>query len=109
MSKYIDRGIMKWAPFEALSGQYEYIEELLIGKLKKAKPILSEDEFEVMNRNLIEAFENNIEISLKYYKNGFFYTTYGYIKKVDYIYKQIILSTKESFFASDIISIELIS
>lgn len=47
---YKDRGIIKWAPFDALVGFNDLIKEMLNNKNKIEKPILNEDRLEKMDR-----------------------------------------------------------
>ena len=49
MSEYKDRGIMKWAPFDALNGHTAIIEEMIFNLNKKQKRIISTDDFDEFN------------------------------------------------------------
>ena len=57
-SAYIDRGIIKWAAFDALSGYHSMLKEMQHRLGKKAKPILSDDEYELLNLNLQKPMNN---------------------------------------------------
>ncbi|MDT8336539.1 MAG: YolD-like family protein [Candidatus Izemoplasmatales bacterium] len=106
---YIDRGIIKWAAFDALNGYHSMLKEMQHRLGKKAKPILSDDDYEILNRNIQEAIINKKEIELKYYNDGYIKVTYGMVKKLDYVSKTIILSTLEKIPAEDIICVETLS
>ena len=95
MSEYKDRGIMKWAPFDALEGHGTMLEEMIYSINKKAKVDLSEDEYEELNKTIKEAIEKNKEVSITYYNDGYTYDTFGHIKKIDEINKILILDTEE--------------
>ena len=82
---YKDRGIIKWAPFDALVGFNQEIAKMLYNKYKTDKPILLEDKLEDMNNILLEAYEKNEEVSIIYYEDGYQKTIYGKIKLIDKI------------------------
>ena len=104
-SIYVDRGIIKWSAFDALNGYNQMLKELRQRLGKKPKPILSDDDFETLNRRLEEAAINKYEIELIYYENGYLKNTYGKIKKLDYNNKLLILTTLEKISALDVLSI----
>ena len=95
MHKYVDRGIIKWAPFDALVGFSSVINELKYKLGKKDKPLLSVDQYEELNQKLNFAFHHQLEIEIEYYHDGYLKVTYGTIKRLDFIYKQVILSSYE--------------
>jgi hypothetical protein len=104
----MDRGIIKWAAFDALSGYHSMLKEMQHRLGKKAKPILSDDEYELLNRNLQVAMNNHKEVELQYYSDGYIKTTYGQIKKLDFINKTVILTTYEKISADDVVNLVLI-
>jgi len=105
---YIDRGIIKWAAFDALNGYHSMLKEMQHRLGKKEKPLLSEDDYDTINRNIQEAITEQKEIELKYYSDGYIKTTYGLVKKLDFVSKSVILMTKEQIFAEDIVAIEVL-
>lgn len=108
LSAYQDRGIIKWAAFDALNGFNSMLKEMKHRLGKIDKPTLSEDDFEVLNRTLQEAIVEHLEISITYYENGYSKMTFGHIKKLDYDNKAIVLSTREHISAFDILQIEIL-
>jgi hypothetical protein len=104
-SRYVDRGIIKWAPFDALVGYHSLLEEMKHRLGKKDKPILSDDDFEELNRKLILALKETKEIEIRYFQDGYIHSTFGTIKKVDYTKKQLVLTTCETLAAADIVEI----
>lgn len=82
MDKF-DRGLLKWMPFDALSGFKGAIKELKNKRLKKDKPILSDDQFEQLNYHAAIALHYEQSITLYYYRDGFMYTVSGRIEKVE--------------------------
>src|SRR5690554_5517556 len=105
---YKDRGIIKWAPFDALAGLNEMVNNLINKKGKKDKPILSEDKLSELDLILKEAINNNNEIMIDYYLDGYIKTTYGLIKRIDEIEKLIQLDTNEKLSVNDIVDMELL-
>lgn len=86
---YKDRGIIKWLPFDALTGFRESINKLTKSRSKKVIPILSDDQILDLNYKIDEALSLNKEINLMYYENGFYKEVSGLITKVD-LYERII-------------------
>ena len=108
MSNYHDRGIIKWSPFDALNGRDEVLEKLLYEVYKTQKSILSEDEIEELNKTLKKAVDQDKQIVVEYYLDGYTYQTFGKIKKVDSINKKITLDTLETFNVDDILEIKIV-
>ncbi|MBU1144486.1 MAG: YolD-like family protein [Firmicutes bacterium] len=102
---YVDRGIVKWNAFDALTGYHSMLEEMKYRLGKKEKPSLSDDALDELNMKLQSALMQNEEIELRYFHDGYIRFTFGKIKKVDYTSKEIVLSTLERFRAEDIIDI----
>ena len=108
MSNYHDRGIIKWSPFDALSGRDEVLQKLLYELYKTQRATLSEDETQELNEKLQEAYQNNKQIAVEYYYDGYTYQTFGKIKKIDTIKKTITLDTLECFGVDDILEIKIV-
>ena len=108
MSNYHDRGILKWAPFDALTGQQSVLEELIYNINKKEKTSLSDDETDEMNAIFNEAHENKKIVTIDYYSDGYTLTTFGKIKMVDSVKNTLILDTEEEISISDILQIHIV-
>ncbi|MCF7932899.1 MAG: YolD-like family protein [Acholeplasmataceae bacterium] len=104
---YVDRGIIKWNPFDALAGYGTMLEEMRRRRGKRDQPILSEDALAQMNIVLSDAFQQQRTVHVSYFKNGYVLNTYGTIIKIDWIRKTITLSTAERIIADDITAIDL--
>lgn len=100
---YVDRGIIKWAPFDALVGYHSMLQELKHRLGRQERPILSDDQTEIMDRFLHIALETHAEIEIEYYRDGYIKITFGKIKRIDSIHRIIVLSTLEKVKADDII------
>ena len=84
-----DRGIIKWLPFDALTGYKNAILKLKERREKISEPVLSPDQIEVLNNTLNSALTNKKNVTVYYFKKGLIYYLVGQIKKVDYPYKRI--------------------
>jgi len=107
-STYIDRGIIKWAAFDALNGYHTMLKEMQYRLGKKSRPILSDDDYEILNQNIKTAITFEKEVEVQYYQNGYILSTYGKIKKLDFVNKTVILSTYERIPADDIVQLDII-
>lgn len=101
-----DRGIIKWLPFDALTGYKSAIYKLKERRNKINKPQLSYDQIEDLNRKLNDIVETKKEVTMYYFLNGNIYYLVGIINKVDYVYKKIKIGNKwlESNQILDIVS-----
>lgn|SRR5690554_2861185 len=80
---YVDRGFIKWQPFDALNTFREKIDELYQNKQKVSKPLLSSDQLTDLNYAISEAIYLDKEVEITYYEAGLIYKVYGYIEKID--------------------------
>ncbi len=65
----MSRGAIKYQPFKALEGHTDALKEKEELRKKVDKPILSEDDFERINNNLVEIINENLEGTFYIYKN----------------------------------------
>ncbi len=102
----IDRGLIKWLPFDALSGYKEAISALKDRRSKNQKPILSVDQLESLNYDLSVATQLRKNITLYYYLGGKIYYFTGFVSEVDLLNKQIKLGNNW-LKAQNILNIEI--
>lgn len=102
-----DRGIIKWQPFESLTQNKGVIDSILYEKSKIKKPILSLEQQQEIEEKLIEAFYEQIEITLKIYKNGYITSITAFILEINTTYKKITLENKDKILFNQIIEIIL--
>ena len=95
----LDRGIIKWQPFESLASSNETINKILKEKNKVEKPILFEEQLVSISNSLMDALESDYPIKIKYYKSGNILFEKGKIKLIDTNYKKIILNNKTIYFS----------
>lgn len=85
----------KWQPFDALSGYREKLDEVNYEKEKKQRPVLSAEYFEELNLKLQQAILDQTEVCIKYYQDGYIYSIYGIISKVDPVYKTLTVNNQK--------------
>lgn len=92
---YRDRKMMKWIPFNALMEQSDYLSDLLRGKTKISKPVLSPDQEDELNYNLESAYIFQQEVCVKYFEDGDIKEADGIITKIDSFQKCIYVANVE--------------
>lgn len=75
------RGMVKWTPFAALTSQFDGIREIIKEKNKVARPILTDEEKELIENMLVCSLLSEEEIMITYYEDG--YLLSGYMTVVD--------------------------
>ena len=103
----IDRGIIKWQPFNSVAPSKETINRLTKERQKINKPILSEEQLENIQNNLLEAYNNGIKTRIEYFKNGIIFKAYQFIKQIDFDHSQIILADNIRIYFNQIIKITI--
>ena len=78
-----DRGYKKWAPFSSVINGKILINELLKDKSKINKPTLSEDQIEILNEKIFEAYTNHLKVKLSIFKNMNIIEIIGYINNIN--------------------------
>jgi hypothetical protein len=100
-----NRGMIKWAPFSAVTPGNSMVNDVLAKKNKVEMPILSDDQINEINNKITTAFRNKDVIKVKYYKAGKFYEKQGIITEIDTNNAKIVLNNDFSVFFSQIIKI----
>lgn len=98
-----DRGMMKWAPYRSLVEQSEFLNQMRYEKNKKARPTLTEDRMEEINR-VLQNYQGEI-VGITYYSDGYTYLIKTKIKRIDIENRQLILQQGKLKFR-DIVKIE---
>ncbi|EJQ86863.1 hypothetical protein IGW_05338 [Bacillus cereus ISP3191] len=75
------RGMIKWAPFVALTPQFDGIREIIKEQNKVTRPILTAEEKERIENILLCSLLSEEEILITYYEDG--YLLSGYMTVVD--------------------------
>ena len=105
---YKDRGIIKWAPFDALNGFHEMIAAYKYEKGKMARPVLLEDKLNDLDNLLKEVILESLEIEVHYFMDGYIKHMYGYIKKIDRNNRYFILDSGYRINLEDVVDIKRI-
>lgn len=100
-----DRGAIKWTPFNSIVNQRQMIDNLIKEKNKITKPKLSQEQIEKNEQLLIEAFYEQIQVNIDYFKEGFILSTCSEISSIDYTFKKIYLKNNKSLLFSQIIKV----
>lgn len=94
----IDRGIIKWRPFDSCYSSEEVIRDINKEKLKIKMPILSEDQLNLIEEKIIDAFNLKTNINLEYFYDGMIKYEYGKIQNIYKNEKKIYLNHKSIYF-----------
>jgi hypothetical protein len=83
-----DRGKKKWQSF-FMPEKIKMLKELWMDDRKTPRPHLDETKIEEMEQLLIESMKTQILLEITTWKNGFFTSNLGCIKKIDPLNKKI--------------------
>ncbi len=95
----------KWMPFNAVCDGTTLVDEIIFEKSKIEKPILSEDQLTIIQEKVLDSFNTQEIIKIKYFKNNRIYETNSIIKKIDNINKIIELKNEKKLYFSQILNI----
>ena len=94
----IDRGLIKWQPFNSCVIQKEIIKEINEERNKKTFPLLSEDQLNIIGEKIKDAYVLQTAVNIEYYKNGQILIINGKINTINFQEKKIYLNNKYIFF-----------
>lgn len=77
------RGNVKWQPFATMPEQYQRLEQYMLDQNKVERPLLSDDQLNHLNEQLIDKMFNNPYIELRFFEDGYIKEISGYVHKVD--------------------------
>jgi hypothetical protein len=100
-----NRENIKWAPFNSVINGNQVLNELANNKNKITKPILSEEQIEVLEHKIIDSYTESSEITISYFKNNYINEVNGIITKLDPINKKIVINNKIILYFNNIINI----
>ncbi|TVP85684.1 MAG: hypothetical protein EA375_03720 [Acholeplasmataceae bacterium] len=104
---YVDRGMVKWQPFDSLVGYRSMLGELKQTLGQKQKASLCDDAFDMLEYNLQQALAEGLEIEVHYHQSGYTRVTSGTIRRIDPLFKTMVLSTGERIKADDVLALML--
>ncbi|TBX39648.1 YolD-like family protein [Bacillus thuringiensis] len=77
------RGMVKWAPFAALTPQFDGLREIIREQHKVTRPILTTEEKERIENMLLCSLVSEEEIMITYYEDGYLLTSYMTVVDID--------------------------
>ncbi len=98
-----NRGMVKWQPFSAVATGSQMINNALSKKNKIKMPILDEDKKEELQRKMMDSYNNQECVIVKYFKDGRLYTRTGVITNIDVIRRKMAINGEFWVFFSQII------
>ena len=99
----IDRGFIKWQPFNSLISNKDVLNKL--DKIEFKKPILFSETQELLNEKIIEAYYSQNTINLTFYEKNKIKQINTTIKKIDSSLNTIELSNHQKIVFNQIIDI----
>lgn len=94
----IDRGIIKWQPFDSCYSSLKIINDINKTKNKVVLPTLSEDQLYLIEEKIFTAFYLKEIIALDYFYNGKILKIKGKINYIDKQQKKIYINNKIIYF-----------
>ena len=94
----LDRGMIKWQPFNSVVSSKVMINELLNEKNKIVMPNLSEEQKNNLEQKIIIAYYEKENIHIDYFYQGKIFNIYSKIKKIDFTFHKIYLNNKTLIF-----------
>ncbi|MFI3260234.1 MAG: YolD-like family protein [bacterium] len=89
-----DRKMTKWKAFDAVINSQKILNELSLEKEVSSMPILSEDDYIEIEKNILMAFNSKEKITISYFENGKIKSTSSTILRINKYSKEIILENK---------------
>jgi hypothetical protein len=107
MNNYLDRGIIKWMPFDALTGFGEMIRELTHAHKDVEVPLIFEDTLSTFEYTLQEAYQNKQLLHVIYISQKRKKACEGYVQEINLKQKTMRLSSGDIIDVSTIIHMML--
>lgn len=99
----IDRGIIKWQPFNTIDNN-QILKDITVSKNRIKFPILSEDQLKIIQEKVITAYNLKNIIQIDYFYDGKIWQIIGQINYLN-ITKKVLLINKNSIHFSQILKI----
>ena len=99
-----NRGYIKWAPFNSVVNDKVLLNELSSKRNRAIKPTLSEDQIELLNEKIFEAYTNHLKVDLYIYNNYNITKLIGYVNNIN-IGKKCITFNKNYIYFNQILKI----
>lgn len=102
----IDRGMIKWQPFNSVVNNKYMVNSIIKEKAKIKIPLISDDEKKQNEDKIIAAYYMKNKVKITYFKDGSLKIVFSKIKKIDQVYKMIYLENTKILF-NQIVNITL--
>jgi len=99
------REMVKWQPFNAVAPGSFMVEEALKEKNKIKRPVLSDDQKQVLQDRVLEGYQNQEEMKIIYFKNGRLFKVEGIINDIVRQERKLIINGKLEIYFSQIVKI----
>ena len=100
----IDRGFIKWKPFDSCFSSQNVVRKIVLEKNKINMPTLSEEQIFNIQENLINSYHLKTIVKIKYYYDGEINYIEGKISYIDLQQKKICIKNK-SIYVNQIIQV----
>jgi len=94
----IDRGIIKWQPFNSCFSTQNIAKDISNLKNKIPYPTLSEDQLILISEKIKDAYNLKINVYVEYYFDGFIKIISGKIDNINSYEKKICINNKHIYF-----------
>lgn len=98
-----DNTMKKWQPYKSLIEQEIELKKMRFNRDRIEKPILFDDKLEELNYKLQNY--NGEMITIQYFNDGYLYNKTCKIKRIDPIYRSILLDDNSKLSLEDIVDI----
>lgn len=93
----MDRGIKKWAPFNALEGHSAFLSKVYLDRLKEEEPLILDDKILEINEILSSCL--NKQISISYFDKRLLVIE-GVVRRIDTMNQKIYINDSTIKFSS---------
>jgi hypothetical protein len=101
----MNRGMKKWAPYKSLNEQADFINKMYYEKHKIERPKISNEVAEDINYILLN-YNNEDELKITYYDDGYVYTIIKIIYKIDVNNKRLYLDRTSYISFENLLNLE---
>lgn len=104
-----DRKMIKWQAFDSVMNSKRAVKEISKEKRKISMPVLSYDDYENIEENIMKSVNLKSLIKITYFENGEIKTIKSSITKIDPVKKRITLKCNSHIYFSQITNAILIT
>ena len=94
-----------WMPFNAVCDGMLLADAIERKKRYIRKPLLSDDQLELLQEKIIESYSTNSTIKIKYYLDGYYYYMNEKIKKIDINNRKLFFNDGKYLYLNQIIDV----